>query len=78
MQQLAPAGERERMVRRHDRERVDAVRADDRDRHDEEDDEPAERQAEQPRRREVEADPAAAAHAGVVRQLAFTSSHSLA
>jgi hypothetical protein len=43
--EVVPAGERERVRPRDDREDVDAVEGDDRDRGEEEDAEPAERQA---------------------------------
>ena len=52
--EVTPCIERHRMRAARDREGVDAVRRDDPDRHDEEDDEPGDRKAEQGRRSQIE------------------------
>ena len=52
--EMTPSIERHRMRAGRDREGVDAVRRDDPDGHDEEDDEPGNRDAEQSRRRQIE------------------------
>jgi hypothetical protein len=69
--EVVPACERQRVRARDDRERVDAVRGDDPDRDQEEEREPADRQAEEARSGEIDARAAR-------RQEAFTSSQSLA
>ena len=65
----SPGREREAVRAREERVEVDAVRRDDRDRRDEEHDEPGERQAEQTRRGQVDSASA------LSDQEAFTSSH---
>ena len=54
MQEVVPGLEREAVRAREERVDVEAVGGDDRDRHDEEEGQPGERQAEQARRRQVE------------------------
>jgi hypothetical protein len=59
--EFIPAIERQRMLARVDRERIEAVRGDDANRNQEKDDEPRQGQAEQGRRGQVDARSPAAA-----------------